>query len=119
GPVPYWHRAPDFGALHGALGSGVLARGTRGIMTRLATKKRAVPARVVAGAAAVALFVPLALGSVASASKPPNATVVMGTTDRIVSADPAGAYDLPSWTIVYNVYQTLLRYPPSSTSIVP
>jgi peptide/nickel transport system substrate-binding protein len=91
-------------------------------MTRLATKKTKVPARVVAGAAAVALFVPLALGSVATAStnsKPPNVTVVMGTTDRIVSADPAGAYDLPSWTIVYNVYQTLLKYPPSSTTIVP
>ena len=65
-------------------------------MTRLAIKKRALPARVVAGGAAVALFVPLALGSVAFAStnsKPPNVTVILGTTDRIVSADPAGSYD--------------------------
>jgi peptide/nickel transport system substrate-binding protein len=91
-------------------------------MTRLARKQGAVPARVLAGAAAVALFIPLALGSSATAatnSKPPNVTVVMGTTDRITSADPAGSYDLPSWTIIYNVYQTLLKYPPSSTAIVP
>jgi len=83
-------------------------------MTRLAIKKRALPARVVAGGAAVALFVPLALGSVAFAStnsKPPNVTVILGTTDRIVSADPAGSYDLPSWTIIWNVYQNLLKYP--------
>jgi peptide/nickel transport system substrate-binding protein len=88
-------------------------------MTQLARKQRPGLARFVAGAASVALFVPLALGSVANAAQPPNVTVVMGTTDRIVSADPAGSYDLPSWTIIYNVYQTLLRYPPSSTTIVP
>ena len=46
-----------------------------------------------------------------SHSKAPNVTVVMGTTDRIVSADPAGSYDLPSWTIIYNVYQTLRQVP--------
>jgi peptide/nickel transport system substrate-binding protein len=43
----------------------------------------------------------------------------MGTTDFIVSADPAGAYDLPSWTLIYNVYQTLLQVPPGTTKIVP
>lgn len=91
-------------------------------MIRLARKQGPGPARLVAGAAAVALFVPLALGSPAAAntnSKPPNVTVVLGTTDRIVSADPAGSYDLPSWTIIWNVYQNLLKYPPSSTTLVP
>lgn len=48
-----------------------------------------------------------------------NATVIMGTTDYIVSADPAGAYDLPSWTLIYNVFQTLLQVPPGTTNIVP
>lgn len=48
-----------------------------------------------------------------------NATVVMGTTDTIVSADPAGAYDLPSWTLIYNVYQTLLQVPPGTSNIEP
>jgi peptide/nickel transport system substrate-binding protein len=46
-----------------------------------------------------------------------NATVVLGTTDTIVSADPAGAYDLPSWTLIYNVYQTLLAVPPGTSDI--
>ena len=49
----------------------------------------------------------------------PNVTVILGTTDRIVSLDPAGAYDLPSWTVMYNVYQTLLKYVPGTTTIVP
>src|SRR5580693_740991 len=44
-------------------------------------------------------------------------TVTMGTTDFIVSADPAGAYDLPSWTLIYNVYQTLLQVPAGTTKI--
>jgi peptide/nickel transport system substrate-binding protein len=88
-------------------------------MTHLARKKGPGLARAVAGAAGVALFVPLALGSVANAAQPPNVTVVLGTTDRIVSADPAGSYDLPSWTIIWNVYQNLLKYPPSSTTLVP
>ena len=51
--------------------------------------------------------------------RPASSTVVMGTTDFIVSADPAGAYDLPSWTLIYNVYQTLLQVPPGTTKIVP
>ncbi|MBO0774703.1 MAG: ABC transporter substrate-binding protein [Actinobacteria bacterium] len=48
-----------------------------------------------------------------------KATVTLGTTDKIVSGDPAGAYDLPSWTWMYNVYQTLLAVPPGTTKIVP
>lgn len=48
-----------------------------------------------------------------------KATVVLGTTDTIVSADPAGSYDLPSWTLQYNVYQTLLQVPPGTSDIEP
>ncbi|NMO52466.1 ABC transporter substrate-binding protein [Actinoplanes sp. TBRC 11911] len=43
--------------------------------------------------------------------------VVLGTTDKPTSTDPAGAYDLPSWTIIYNVYQNLLKIP--TTSVKP
>ncbi|HEX3707306.1 MAG TPA: ABC transporter substrate-binding protein [Mycobacteriales bacterium] len=46
-------------------------------------------------------------------------TVVLGTTDTIVSADPAGSYDLASWTLQYNVYQTLLGVPPGTSDIAP
>jgi peptide/nickel transport system substrate-binding protein len=74
----------------------------------------------------VALIVPVAaLANTSGAAlqravhhAPPNVTVTLGTTDRITSLDPAGSYDLPSWTIIYNVYQTLLKYIPGTTTIV-
>jgi peptide/nickel transport system substrate-binding protein len=88
--------------------------------TLLARVRKSGRVRLLAGAAATALCVPLVLaGPAAAKTGPPNVTVIMGTTDRIVSADPAGSYDLPSWTIIWNVYQTLVKYPPSSTKIVP
>lgn len=46
-------------------------------------------------------------------------TVVWGTTDKPVSFDPAGSYDLPSWNIVYNVYQNLMRVDAGSVKPVP
>jgi peptide/nickel transport system substrate-binding protein len=83
--------------------------------------------RLAGVAVGVALIVPVtawastsgAAAQHAAHHAPPNVTVTLGTTDRIVSADPAGSYDLPSWTIIYNVYQTLLKYVPSTTTIVP
>ena len=39
-PVPYWHRAPSFGALHGALGTRVLERGIRGNHDSVGNKAR-------------------------------------------------------------------------------
>ncbi|MDN5892599.1 MAG: ABC transporter substrate-binding protein [Nocardioides sp.] len=35
----------------------------------------------------------------------------LGTTDKVTTLDPAGAYDLGSWTLMYNMYQTLLTIP--------
>ena len=35
----------------------------------------------------------------------------LGTTDKVTTLDPAGAYDLGSWTLMYNAYQTLLTIP--------
>src|SRR5579875_1407249 len=55
-------------------------------------------------------------GSGGSSSKP---TVIMGTTDTPVSYDPAGSYDLPSWTGIYNVYQGLLKVPAGTSKIEP
>src|SRR5688500_358387 len=46
-------------------------------------------------------------------------TVIRGTTDQPVSFDPAGAYDLPSYDIIYNVYQNLVQFPPGETKPVP
>ena len=45
---------------------------------------------------------------------------ILGTTDsQVTSLDPAGAYDLPSWTIQYNIYQQLVTYQPGSTKPTP
>ncbi len=46
-------------------------------------------------------------------------TVIRGTTDQPVSFDPAGTYDLPSYDIIYNVYQNLVQFPPGETKPVP
>jgi peptide/nickel transport system substrate-binding protein len=45
---------------------------------------------------------------------------ILGTTDSsVTSIDPAGAYDLPSWTLQYNIYQQLVTYAPGSTKPTP
>ena len=49
----------------------------------------------------------------------PDATIIMGTTDTAIHFDPANAYDLHSWNIIYNVYDTLLRIPPGGNKPVP
>jgi peptide/nickel transport system substrate-binding protein len=36
---------------------------------------------------------------------------ILGTTDTVTSLDPAGAYDLGSWTLQYNTMQRLLTIP--------
>lgn len=48
-----------------------------------------------------------------------DATLVLGTTDQPVSYDPAGSYDLPSWTVLYNVYSFLLSLPAGETTPTP
>ena len=37
--------------------------------------------------------------------------VVLGTTDKVVALDPAGAYDLGSQQLIGNIYQNLLAVP--------
>ncbi len=48
-----------------------------------------------------------------------SGTIIRGTTDQPVSLDPAGAYDLPSYDIIYNIYQNLLQFPPGEDKAVP
>lgn len=46
--------------------------------------------------------------------------IVMGSTDnRITSLDPAGAYDIGTWTLFTNTFQTLLRYPQDGSAPQP
>src|SRR5688572_20210708 len=46
-------------------------------------------------------------------------TVIRGTTDQPVGFDPANIYDLPSWDVLVNVYQTLLTIPPGGNQPEP
>lgn len=46
-------------------------------------------------------------------------TIIRGTIDQPVGYDPAGVYDLPSWDVLVNVYQTLLRIPPGGNKPEP
>ncbi|MGH3471177.1 MAG: ABC transporter substrate-binding protein [Nocardioidaceae bacterium] len=43
-------------------------------------------------------------------------SIVIGTTDTVTSLDPAGAYDEGSWTLMYNMYQTLVTIPPGQNA---
>jgi peptide/nickel transport system substrate-binding protein len=58
-------------------------------------------------------------GGGSSAPATGHGTVILGTTDTIVSADPAGSYDLPSWTMQYNIFQQVLSFQPGTSAVVP
>ena len=45
--------------------------------------------------------------------------IVLGTTDKVISLDPAGAYDMGSWTLQWNIYQALLKIKPGTSQVVP
>ncbi len=45
--------------------------------------------------------------------------VVVGTSETVTSTDPAGTYDLPSWTLIYNTYQNLLHIPAGGNTPEP
>jgi peptide/nickel transport system substrate-binding protein len=48
-----------------------------------------------------------------------DAGILVGTTDKVVSIDPAGAYDNGSTQIQTQVYQYLLNFPAGSTELTP
>ncbi len=75
---------------------------------------------LVASAITAALgFGVAACGSDDSGGGGTSGTIIRGTTDQPVSLDPAGAYDLPSYDIIYNIYQNLLQFPPGEDKPVP
>uniref|UniRef100_UPI002FC9ACF2 ABC transporter substrate-binding protein n=1 Tax=Aeromicrobium sp. TaxID=1871063 RepID=UPI002FC9ACF2 len=45
--------------------------------------------------------------------------IVVGTTDKVVSIDPAGSYDNGSLNVQTQVYQYLLNFPAGSTEPTP
>ena len=48
-----------------------------------------------------------------------GAGILVGTTDKVVSIDPAGSYDNGSTQIQTQVYQYLLNFPAGSTELTP
>ena len=48
-----------------------------------------------------------------------SGTLIWGTTDQPVSYDPAGSYDLPSYNVIFNVYQNLMQVPPGGNEPQP
>jgi peptide/nickel transport system substrate-binding protein len=46
-------------------------------------------------------------------------TYVVGTTDKVVAIDPAGAYDLGSQQLIGNIYQNLLSVPAGASKPEP
>ncbi|MGH3494910.1 MAG: ABC transporter substrate-binding protein, partial [Sciscionella sp.] len=60
-----------------------------------------------------------ACGGSSAGSGSTGKAVVIGTTDKVVSFDPAGSYDQGSWTPMYSMFQTLLMYKPGSTKATP
>jgi peptide/nickel transport system substrate-binding protein len=51
---------------------------------------------------------------------PPGKTsVIIGTTDKIASLDPADAYAVRDWETINNISQGLLSYKPGTTDIQP
>src|SRR5919197_6575673 len=45
--------------------------------------------------------------------------IIRGTTDEPISYDPAGAYDLPAYDVIYAVYQNVMTIPAGETTPVP
>src|SRR4051812_36660755 len=54
---------------------------------------------------------PAKSGATAAPAKGNADTYIVGTTDPVVSLDPAGAYDLGSQQLIGNMYQNLLAIP--------
>jgi peptide/nickel transport system substrate-binding protein len=71
----------------------------------------------VAGTAAGVLA--LGLAACGDSGGGSGGTVIRGTTDQPVALDPAGVYDLPSWDVLVNIYQTLLTIPPGGNTPQP
>src|SRR4051812_4241637 len=63
---------------------------------------------------------PSSSGSTPAPAAEGNAdTYILGTTDKVVSLDPAGAYDLGSQQLIGNMYQNLLSVPAGGNSPQP
>lgn len=71
---------------------------------------------------AVTALAGLALGACGSGKDDGGSSgdgITVGTTDKVVSIDPAGSYDNGSLNVQTQVYQYLLNFPAGSTELTP
>jgi len=81
--------------------------------TQAAAQPTAVPATTEAPMATEA---PTAAPTAAPSGK---STIIIGTTDKIASLDPADAYAIRDWETITNISQGLLSYKPGTADIQP
>ncbi len=62
----------------------------------------------------LALYMPTTLPAAA-----PRDTIVLGTTDKITTLDPANSYDYWTWLVFQNTAQALVGFKPGTTDVVP
>src|SRR3954453_12294651 len=75
-----------------------------------------------AGVAATALVLTACGGSndnSGSSSSGGGGTITVGTSDKITSIDPAGAYENGSFTVMNQVYPFLMNSPPGTADVEP
>lgn len=68
---------------------------------------------------ASAALVSMVLSACGSGTSNKAAGIIVGTTDQVISIDPAGSYDNGSMTVQTQVYQYLLNFPAGSTELTP
>ncbi|KRV50251.1 peptide-binding protein [Wenjunlia vitaminophila] len=77
-------------------------------------------AKLLALPAAASMFVPLLAGCGGGSDDEGDDTpVIMGSTDSVSTLDPAGAYDIGSWTVMTNTFQALMRVPNDASEPQP
>jgi peptide/nickel transport system substrate-binding protein len=50
---------------------------------------------------------------------PAKVSIIIGTTDKVSSLDPADAYAIRDWELIRNISEGLLRWKPGSAELVP
>jgi peptide/nickel transport system substrate-binding protein len=84
------------------------------MLVRNRVQRLALPLSVTLTAAVVA-----GCGSGSSAGNTSGEAITMGITDKVTSVDPAAGYDVGSWIVFNNVFQSLLSFPKGGTTPVP
>ena len=71
-------------------------------------------AGIVLAITVMAMIAPTAVPAAA-----PRDTIVLGTTDKITTLDPANSYDYWTWQVFWNTAEALVGFKPGTTQLVP